>query len=161
MTYKPVRTNPRSPLLRQGINGNYEHGQFIVSSAFRVSTSQDDLSANSYSTGQKGFFTGNRIQASDLHRLFGVRQGVGLRLGQDAAGKNCSPHRFNLGIQAACVPAPIDFHLVTVVRSRELDILFGWICSTPKISISITAVSPLFGTRTSRGAQRRSACADG
>jgi hypothetical protein len=154
MPYKPVRINPRCPLLRQRLNGNYEYGQFIVSSAFRVSTSQDDLSVNSHSTRQKRF-TGIRVQGSDLHRLSGVRQGIDLRLGQDAASKNYSSPRFDLGIQATCVPASIDFRLVTVVTSREFDILFGWICSTPKISASITAVSPHSAARTSHYAPEK------
>jgi hypothetical protein len=33
---------------------------------------------------------------------------------------------------------------------RELAILIGWICSTPRTSANATTVSPLFEARTSR-----------
>ena len=78
----------------------FGYAQFTASGAFRMSASQNNISADSRSTRQDRYPTGNRIPGANLHCLSRVRQGNAVRLGQDGCSQKRAPRRPYDGLSA-------------------------------------------------------------
>ena len=78
----------------------FGYAQFTASGTFRMSASQNNISADSRSTRQDRCATGNRIPGANLHCLSRVRQGNAVRLGQDGCSQKRAPRRPYDGLSA-------------------------------------------------------------
>jgi hypothetical protein len=77
-----------------------------------------------------------------------MRQRVALRLGKDAADKDCSPRPAGFGVQATRNPASTSVRIVTAGLAGKLDIPIGWM--TMPISGPIIAHSVGIGINTAQ-----------